>query len=78
MVAKPSGTPYARRGQVADHLAQRGVLAADLLEVGQAEVGEPEDVAHEGLRGVSCCRITVDISSTERVAELTTGTPWAR
>ena len=33
-----------RRRQVRDHLAERGVLAADLLQVVQAELGEPPDV----------------------------------
>ena len=44
MVANPSGTRTPEGRQVADHLAQRGVLAADLLEVAQADVGEGPDV----------------------------------
>src|SRR5690606_13708019 len=42
-------------GQVADHLAQGGVLATDLLEVGHAELGERADVGglgHGRLLGV--------------------------
>ena len=33
-----------RSARLRHHLPQRGVLPADLLEVGQAELGEPEDV----------------------------------
>jgi hypothetical protein len=40
VVAKPSGTETPRAGQVADHLAQRGVLAADPLDVGHPQGGE--------------------------------------
>ena len=32
------GHADARRGEPADHFAQRGVLAADLLEVGHAQI----------------------------------------
>ena len=32
---------YAELAQVADHLAERGILAADLAEVGQAQLIEP-------------------------------------
>lgn len=31
------------RSQISDHLAQRRVLAADLVEIGKAQVGEPDD-----------------------------------
>ena len=34
---------YARCGEVADHLAQRGVLAAHLIDVGETKVREPRD-----------------------------------
>src|SRR5688572_9890268 len=37
------GYPDAGGGEVSDHLAQRCVLAADLVEIGEAEVGEPDD-----------------------------------
>jgi hypothetical protein len=45
------GHPHSGGGQVRDHLAERGVLAADLLQVGQTEIGEPDHVAHVGLLG---------------------------
>ncbi len=34
------------RGEVSDHFAERGVLAADLIEIGQAEVRKPKNVSH--------------------------------
>ena len=42
---EPVRHPHPGRGQVGHHLPQRGVLAADLLQVGQSELGEPDDVA---------------------------------
>ena len=38
--------------QIRDHLAQRGVLAAHLRDVGHADFVEPEDVGHEVSRSV--------------------------
>ena len=38
----------AQVGQLADHLAERGVLAADLGQVGQAEFVQPKDVGVQG------------------------------
>ena len=75
---EPVRHPHPRRGQVADHLPQGGVLAADLVQVGQAQVGEPPHVvAHVAIffrqRVRDCrdvCRITVDISSTDFAEEL--------
>ncbi len=46
VVAKPSGTLHAQVGEVGDHLAEGGVLAADLLDVAHAELGEPPDSRH--------------------------------
>ena len=38
-----AGHADARAGKLADHLAERGVLAADLVDVGHAQVFEPDD-----------------------------------
>ena len=48
------GHPHPEPAEVRHHLAQRGVLATDLLEVAQAEVGEPPHIgmAHVGGRGI--------------------------
>jgi hypothetical protein len=55
-------------GEVSDHLAQRCVLAADLVEIG---------VVSQDL-WLRVCKITVDISSTDLVEELITGRRWFR
>jgi hypothetical protein len=39
-----AGHRDAEPGQLADHLAERGILAAHLGEVGQAQVVQPQDV----------------------------------
>ncbi len=39
-----TGDGDAQPGQVADHLAQRGILAADAGQVGQSELVQPQDV----------------------------------
>ena len=39
-----TGDGHAQPGQVADHLAQRGILAADAGQVGQSELVQPQDV----------------------------------
>ena len=44
VVAIAAGHRDAQAGQVADHLAQRGILAADPGQVGQAQVVQPQDV----------------------------------
>ncbi len=41
---KATGNAYAGTGQLADHLAERGVFAANLLNVGHAQLFEPNDV----------------------------------
>ena len=41
---EPARYRDAQLGQVADHLAQRGILAADLCQVIQSQVLQPEDV----------------------------------
>ena len=67
---EPVRHPHPRRGQIRDHLPQRGVLAAHLLEIGQTQVREPTDrrsllgagmsgrrgdgVAHDFLRLAAC------------------------
>ena len=43
-----AGHGDAELGQVADHLAERGVLAADLRQVGQSQLVQPEDVGAQG------------------------------
>ena len=48
VVAKPPGTETPRPRQLADHLAERGILAADLGQVGQAQVVQPQDVGAQG------------------------------
>jgi hypothetical protein len=71
---------HAEVGEVGDHLAQRGVLAADLLEVVHAEVAEPAHVRGHlwALRFlVTIWTISVAISSTEREEESITGIRWA-
>ena len=40
-----TGHRYPEAGQVADHFAERGVLAADRLDVIHAQLVEPDDVA---------------------------------
>ena len=53
---EPVGHVHAELGEVADHLAERGVLAADLLEVVEAELGEGPDVGVlAGVGGRSSC-----------------------
>ena len=42
---EPSRHPHIRRGELADELAQRGVLAAHAGDIGHAELFEREDVA---------------------------------
>lgn len=39
-----AGHRHAESGQVADHFAERGVLAADAGKIGQAQLVQPEDV----------------------------------
>src|SRR3546814_14866444 len=39
-----AGNRDAEPGQLADHLAERGILAADLGQVGQSKVVQPQDV----------------------------------
>ena len=47
-----AGHRHTESGELADHLAERGVLAADLGEIGQAQVVQPQDVGGQGgLRG---------------------------
>ena len=48
VVAKPPGTCTPRLRQRADHLAERGVLAADRLDVAHAELLERDDVCVQG------------------------------
>jgi hypothetical protein len=49
VVAKPPGTRDAELGERADHLAERGILAADLAEIGHAQVVEPKDEVAQGM-----------------------------
>ena len=81
---------HPQAAEVRDHLSERGVLAADLVEVGHAELGEPLDaLRHCGLLLGGCAaqrdvaprrssdwRIRVDISSTDLVEESTKGIPY--
>ena len=47
-----AGHGHAEPGEVADHLAERGVLAADLAEIGHAQRVEPKhQIAQGNLRG---------------------------
>ncbi len=39
-----TGDRYTQIGQVADHFTQRGILAADLGEIGQAQAVQPKDI----------------------------------
>src|SRR3546814_868007 len=43
-VVETAGNRDAEPGQLADHLAERGILAADLGQVGQSKVVQPQDV----------------------------------
>ena len=55
VVAKPPGTETPSLRQLADHLAERGILAADLGQVGQTQVVQPQDAGrsrrHSGIAG---------------------------
>ena len=77
---EPARHPHAEGGEVADHLPERGVLAAHTGQVGHGDLLEPQDVGHDGSspdgRSRRCSRdwrITADISSTLLVEELTKG-----
>src|SRR5262245_37426020 len=49
----------ARCGEAADHLAERGILPADLLQVGHAEVFEPRYMHWDGILAFMPQRRTV-------------------
>jgi hypothetical protein len=52
---EPAGHVDALRGELADHLAERGVLPADPLEVVSADGFEGEDVVAQGRFPCSRC-----------------------
>src|SRR3712207_9324527 len=71
-------TTLFRSCQVRDHLPERGVLAADHLEVDQPQLGEPADVAgvvgRAFRRGAGRC-LGCGVSAHERVV-LPRGRSW--
>src|SRR5688572_21724005 len=56
---EPARNPDAGGGEAADHLAERGVLAADLLQVGHAEIFKPRYTHWFGILRVMTQRRTV-------------------
>ena len=53
---KSAGHPYAGTGQLADHLSEGGILAADAFHVGHAQLFKRDDVlrrAHSAVRSES-------------------------
>src|SRR6185503_18897516 len=56
---EPSGDLHAGRGQAANHLAQRGILAPDPGQIGDAEIFEPRDVHFLGILSTMPQRRTV-------------------